>query len=153
VCSIAGIVAGGRSCGYHVSKFGLLGFTEALRAEYGRRGLNVTALCPGPVQTALYRSGVSGRSDREVPEPPGWACASPERVASRGVAGVRRNRRMVLVTPLAYGLYWVHRIAPWALDLANQATKSRKRSKPVSVPQASAMPASEDAAESSRRAA
>lgn len=127
VCSIAGIVAGGRSCAYHVSKFGLLGFTEALRAEYGRRGLNVTALCPGPVQTDLYRDGVSSRSDGKIPEPPGWACASVERVAARGIAGLRRNKRMVLVTPLAYGLYWMNRIAPWALDLANQATKSRKR--------------------------
>ena len=31
VCSIAGLVAGPRSAAYHVSKFGLVGFTESLR--------------------------------------------------------------------------------------------------------------------------
>lgn len=139
VCSIAGIVAGGRSCAYHVSKFGLLGFTEALRAEYGRRGMNVTALCPGPVQTALYREGISSKVNGGIPEPPGWACASAQRVAKRGIRGLRRHKRMVLVTPLAYGLYWMHRIAPWLLDLANQATKSR-RSKHAARPQPAVVP-------------
>ena len=48
VCSISGIVAGGRFSAYHTSKFGLVGFTEAMRAEYNRRGIGVTNLCPGP---------------------------------------------------------------------------------------------------------
>ena len=44
VCSISGLVAGGRFAAYHTSKFGLIGFTESIRAEYGRRGLAL----PGP---------------------------------------------------------------------------------------------------------
>ena len=35
MCSISGMVAGGRFAAYNTSKFGLIGFTEALRAEYG----------------------------------------------------------------------------------------------------------------------
>jgi hypothetical protein len=81
MCSISGLVAGGRLAAYHTSKFGLIGFTEALRAEYGRRGLGVTAICPGPVTTRLYESGVSGSTERKVPSPPRWLCATPERVA------------------------------------------------------------------------
>src|SRR5262245_30705234 len=54
VCSIAGIAAGGRFSAYHTSKFGLVGFTEALRAEYNRRGLGVTNLCPGAVNSNLH---------------------------------------------------------------------------------------------------
>ena len=46
VCSISGLVAGGRFAAYHTSKFGLIGYTAALRAEYGRQGLGVSALCP-----------------------------------------------------------------------------------------------------------
>ncbi len=70
MCSISGLVAGGRFAAYHVSKFGLVGFTEALRAEYGRRGLGVTAVCPGPSRTNLYRSAVSGRPSRQSQSPP-----------------------------------------------------------------------------------
>jgi NAD(P)-dependent dehydrogenase (short-subunit alcohol dehydrogenase family) len=126
VCSISGLVAGGRFAAYHVSKFGLVGFSEAMRAEYGRRGLGVTALCPGPVATNLYRDAVSGRAGRAVPQPPRWLCATPERVAARGVAAIRRNRGLVLVTPLAYTLYYLKRAAPWLLDLASQVSRKRR---------------------------
>ena len=34
VCSISGLVAGGRFAAYHTSKFGLIGFTAALRAVF-----------------------------------------------------------------------------------------------------------------------
>ena len=78
VCSISGIVAGGRFSAYHTSKFGLVGFTEAMRAEYNRRGIGVTNLCPGPVSSNLYNRALSGRG-KPVPNPPSWLCASPER--------------------------------------------------------------------------
>ena len=77
VCSVAGLVAGPRSAAYHVSKFGLVGFTESLRSEYGRRGVGVTALCPGPVQTNLYKSAVSGSKRKPVPVPPSWLARRP----------------------------------------------------------------------------
>lgn len=129
VCSISGLVAGGRFAAYHVSKFGLIGFSEALRAEYGRRGVGVTALCPGPVRTNLYRKAASGRTDRRVPEPPAWLCASEEQVAARAIRAIRRNRRMVLITPMAHLLYNVKRFAPWFLDALNHI--GRKKRKPV----------------------
>ena len=124
MCSISGIVAGGRFAAYHVSKFGLLGFTDALRAEYGRRGLGVTAMCPGPVTTNLYSAAAAGRP-QTVPTPPAWTCTSPENVARRTLRAVRRNRRMVLITPTAHGLYQLKRFAPGLIDFMN--TFSRKR--------------------------
>jgi short-subunit dehydrogenase len=137
VCSISGLVAGGRFAAYHVSKFGLIGFTEALRAEYVRRGLGVTALCPGPVRTNLYKSAASGRA-KPVPEPPGWLACTPERCAQKAIAGIRRNRAMVLVTPLAYALYYTKRIAPGLLDLINRASRKRRKQP---APMAGAPPA------------
>ncbi len=111
VCSISGMVAGGRFSAYHTSKFGLVGFTEALRAEYNRKGIGVTNLCPGPVSSNLYNRAISGRK-QPVPNPPRWLCASPELVARRGVRGIKKNKRLVLVTPLARLLYWAKRISP-----------------------------------------
>jgi short-subunit dehydrogenase len=124
MCSISGLVAGGRLSAYHTSKFGLIGFTEALRAEYGRRGLGVTAICPGPVTTRLYEDGISGRAERKVPNPPAWLCATPERVASVTLKAILRDRRQVLITPLAHLLFQLKRFAPGLIDFANRFSSS-----------------------------
>jgi short-subunit dehydrogenase len=127
VCSISGIVAGGRFSAYHTSKFGLVGFTEALRAEYNRRGIGVTNLCPGAVSSNLYNRAISGRSGSQpVPNPPAWLCASPELVARRGVRGIKKNKRLVLVTPLARLLYAMKRISPGLLDWLNHISRRKK---------------------------
>ena len=39
---------------YAATKAFVLSFSEALWAEYQERGINVTALCPGPVQTGFF---------------------------------------------------------------------------------------------------
>ena len=129
VCSISGLVAGGRFAAYHTSKFGLIGFTEAIRAEYGRRGLGVSALCPGPVLTNLYKSCASPKTDKAVPEPPRWLCCSIDAVANAAINCIRHNKRMKLVGPLAHLLAWAKWLAPGFLDLLNHA--SRKRKKPA----------------------
>ncbi len=138
VCSISGVVAGGRFNAYHTSKFGLTGFTEALRAEYKRRGIGVTNLCPGPVSSNLYNRAVSGRKD-PVPNPPAWLSASPELVARRGVRGIKKNKRLVLVTPLARLLYWTKRLSPALLDNLNHISR-KKRPPPVDTAQAEPPP-------------
>ncbi|HEY4262880.1 MAG TPA: SDR family NAD(P)-dependent oxidoreductase, partial [Schlesneria sp.] len=131
VCSISGLVAGGRFAAYHTSKFGLIGFTEAIRAEYGRRGLGVSALCPGPVLTNLYKSCASAKSDKSVPHPPRWLCCSIEAVSKAAIRCIYRDKRMKLVGPLAHLLAWSKWLAPGVLDLLNHA--SRKRKKPAKV--------------------
>jgi len=127
MCSISGLVAGGRLAAYHTSKFGLVGYTEALRAEYGRRGVGVTAICPGPVRTNLYDSGQSLRGGTRVPLPPAWLCATAEQVAAATVRGIRGDRRRVLVTPMAHGLSLLSRLAPWLIDFANRFSRHGRR--------------------------
>ena len=128
MCSISGIAASGRFAAYHVGKFGLIGMTEALRAEYARRDLGATALCPGPVLTNLYKNAASGRPDKKVPSPPAWLCTTAERVAKKGIRGLKKNKAIVLVSPMAYGLYYIKRIAPWFLDfIARLSRKSKAR--------------------------
>ena len=129
VCSVAGLVAGGRFAAYHASKFGMIGFTEAIRAEYGRRGLGVSALCPGPVLTNLYKTCASAKSERTIPEPPGWLCSSVDTVSRSAIRCIRRKTRLKLVGPLAHLLAWTKWLSPGFLDLLNHF--SRKRRKPV----------------------
>ena len=129
MCSISGLVAGGRFAAYHTSKYGLVGFTESLRAEFGRRDIGVTAICPGPVTTKLYESAASGNAGRKVPSPPQWLCATPERVAAITIKAIRRNRRQVLITPTAHFLYQMKRFAPWLIDFTNRFSLSRWKRK------------------------
>ncbi len=126
VCSISGLVAGGRFAAYHTSKFGLIGFSESLRAEYGRRGLGVTALCPGPVQTNLYRQCATGKEGKTVPEPPRWLCATVDSVARRAVKAIRRNQRMPIVGLLAHLLWNTKWLAPGLLDFLNHFQRKKR---------------------------
>lgn len=130
VCSVGGLIAGGRFCAYNVSKFGLVGFCEALRAEFGRSGIGVTAFCPGFVPTNMFRNAQSGRPDGSVPVPPRWICTDKKRVASAAIKAIRRNRRMVILSPAGHLAVNLKRFAPWLVDVLNQVTWTRKRRQP-----------------------
>src|SRR5579872_1784293 len=47
VCSMFGLATWRKTAAYQTSKFGLVGFSAALRAEYCGDTFGVTALCPG----------------------------------------------------------------------------------------------------------
>ena len=53
--SIAGRFGFPLRCGYSSSKFALYGFFETLQAEYYEKGIRVTLVCPGRVQTNISR--------------------------------------------------------------------------------------------------
>jgi short-subunit dehydrogenase len=126
VCSIAGLVAGRRLAAYHTSKFGLVGFTEALRAEFAHRGLGVTALCPGAVCTRLLDSAII-RDRRRPLRFPGWLTTTPEHVAAAAVRAVRKNQGLALVTPAARLLWLFKRLFPGLLDFLNRFRRKPHR--------------------------
>src|SRR5688572_25665238 len=79
VCSVLGLVGMPKVTAYCTSKFGMVGFSEALRNEYGREGLGVTALCPGFVTTNLFTNAPLEESVEEHKQPPRMDCTTPER--------------------------------------------------------------------------
>ena len=129
IASIYGLVAFGRFTAYNVSKFGLVGLSESLRAEYGRQGIGVSTICPGFVSTNLFASALSGYPDGRKPEPPRLLCTSPECVANKVIRAIYRDRRLTLITPMAHFLYHVSRFAPGLIDFVNRLGRRRRIAK------------------------
>ena len=101
VCSMFGLLAMPKLTAYCTSKYAMVGFSEALRAEYGREGLGVTALCPGFVATNLFTSAPLPENGKGPKIPPRIFCTTPEKIARSAVKAIRRNRRLVVVEPFA----------------------------------------------------
>jgi short-subunit dehydrogenase len=116
VCSMFGLVAMPKLAAYSTSKYAMVGFSEALRAEYGREGLGVTALCPGFVSTNLFASAPQPEKSRGPKIPPRIFCTTPEKVARAAMRAIRRDRRLVVVEPLARLLTTVKRLTPGLID-------------------------------------
>ncbi|MBU6241229.1 MAG: SDR family oxidoreductase [Acidobacteria bacterium] len=53
VASTEAIVATPGLAAYSAAKHGVVGLTKSLAAELGRHGINVNAICPGPINTAM----------------------------------------------------------------------------------------------------
>jgi NAD(P)-dependent dehydrogenase (short-subunit alcohol dehydrogenase family) len=51
--SIAGKSGQGWLAAYSATKFGVVGLSQAMHREFGQEGIQVTALCPGFVDTAM----------------------------------------------------------------------------------------------------
>jgi len=73
VISIAGKRAFPNWGAYCASKFGLMGFSQALAEEERQHGIRVTSLCPGAVDTSLWDTGTVGVNfDRSKMLSPEW---------------------------------------------------------------------------------
>jgi short-subunit dehydrogenase len=98
---------------YSASKFGLVGLSEALRAELARFDVEVLLIVPG-----LTRSGMSGRFLRnEGRAQIAYNKGMPPESVARGVlnALVRRRRETVLGWEARW-LLWVNKWWPWLVD-------------------------------------
>lgn len=127
VASFYGLVGTRRVAAYTSSKFGLVGFSESIRAEYGRRGLGVTAFCPGFVDTNLFASAPLGNDRQAHKLPPSWLLTTPEKIASRAVRAIRRNQPLVVTQPYARLAYFGKRFFPGLIDWANHLSRKSKR--------------------------
>jgi NAD(P)-dependent dehydrogenase (short-subunit alcohol dehydrogenase family) len=112
-----GLIPLGGVAPYTTTKFALVGMAESLDGELRSRGVRVTALCPGVINTDIIRaSAFSGESEAERAQAAtffGRRGASPQRVADDVVAAIRRPRTIV-VSPRWHvlPLWVVHRVAP-----------------------------------------
>ncbi|MDI9930723.1 SDR family NAD(P)-dependent oxidoreductase [Rhodococcus sp. IEGM 1354] len=106
VSSVFGLVAPAGNVAYSTSKFGVRGFTEALRAELAPTGIGVTCVHPGGIKTAI---ALTARIGSEMTETERTQAAqsniefdkvlsiTADQAASTIMAGIERRRPRVLI--------------------------------------------------------
>jgi 3-oxoacyl-[acyl-carrier protein] reductase len=126
VCSIFGLTTLRKGAAYQASKFGLTGFTAALRAEYNRPEFGVTALCPGFVRTAMLDRFSTGTPQQRCHKIPDWITIEPDYVAARTIRAIRRDEGLVVIPALARLLWQFTRLSPGLMDMLNREAWRRR---------------------------
>jgi NAD(P)-dependent dehydrogenase (short-subunit alcohol dehydrogenase family) len=90
---------------YSAAKYGLRGFSLALRRQLAGSGVSVSLVSPGKIRTPM-----TSDADSKLPE--------PELVATTIAQLVRRPRREVVVPGRHYSIAWLEQLLPAAADLA-----------------------------------
>lgn len=95
VASLAGICGSYTHAAYSASKFGVVGLAEVLRTELTPKGIHVSVVCPGEIQTPMLEEERRvGRVVAEVVNE--FAGVMPVDKAVAGIlAGLRRRQYMI----------------------------------------------------------
>lgn len=103
IASIAGKLATPKSTVYAATKHAVIGFSNGLRMEVEDRGIFVTVVNPGPIQTAFFQTAdPSGHYADEVSR----FMLSPQFVARKIVKGIEKRKREINL--------------PWYMDLGTR---------------------------------
>lgn len=98
VASASGVVGFSKLTAYSTSKFALVGFSEALRAELTGTGVTVSTICPGLVRTPIARnSSLPPEECREIEDLLERKGVAPEKVAQAVLAAIVKGTPLVHV--------------------------------------------------------
>jgi short-subunit dehydrogenase len=113
VSSILGHRGVPHSSEYSASKFAVQGFSEAIRAEFTRLGIDVLVISPGTTETEFFDRVIERTAE------PNWPKHKPisaAEVARQVVVAIRAGRHEVI--PYRWGrvLCWLNRLSPRLVD-------------------------------------
>jgi short-subunit dehydrogenase len=125
VASIAAFMPGPNFAIYYASKAYVLSFSESLAQELRSRGVRVSCLCPGPVETGFQaRSGFELEGKMALAR---LALVSAADVARQGYDGLMAGRRVVVPGFTNQIIVFFARFVPrgWLLSLSAAALDRR----------------------------
>lgn len=118
IASIGGLVAVPHLAPYAASKYALVGYSDAIRAELAKDGIRVTTVCPGLMRTgSAINAMVKGRHEAEF----AWFAAlsslplvsiDGRRAARRILEAARKGRPHLTITPQARVAAIADRVMP-----------------------------------------
>lgn len=112
--SMGGLVASPTYTVYSASKFGVRGFTEALRREVGVYGVHVSGIYPGAVNTEFKQhAGIDRKTGRTTPAS---LQLQPGDVARAVLSVVRRPRRELIIPWQMRLTVWMNILFPGIVD-------------------------------------
>jgi short-subunit dehydrogenase len=129
IASAAAFVTPAALSVYGATKHALCGLSEGLRDELSGRGIGVSVVCPGFVDTPFAKyARIAGHDDADAERRRIAAFVqsrglSPERVAARVVRAAERGERLVPVGLEAHALHALARFAPGAVPLVFAAVR------------------------------
>ncbi len=124
IASMASWVGSPMYSAYAATKFGLRGYSEALRREVEPRGIRVSVVYPGPVRTG-FAAG-SGASRRRRFRTPRMFILSPEAVGEAVARLTERPRRSLVIPGIMRPLIWLNVLFPGLVDWAVGSAFTRR---------------------------
>jgi NAD(P)-dependent dehydrogenase (short-subunit alcohol dehydrogenase family) len=118
ISSLGGVMPQPGNTPYSASKWGVVGLSLGLRFEGADLGIRVTCVCPGDMKTDIYKNLTVVNLDKSTIEQdsrrthfllPQWTA---EKAANVILAGVERNRAMIVFPWIAHVLWFLHKMTP-----------------------------------------
>ena len=112
--SIAGLIGTPTYSVYAASKFGLRGFTEALRREVGIHGIEVSTVYPGGVANEFgQKAGIKRKTGMSTPNALKLTSAD---VAREILRIANKPKRTVVIPRIMWFAVWLNTLFPGVLD-------------------------------------
>lgn len=117
VISIAGYKGLPARTGYSASKFAIRGFLETVRVEHQHDGLHVMIFAPGFTTSNIRNVALTadGTQQGETPRDEN-KMMSAEKVARKLGHGIRKRKRVMILTQLGKATVWINLIFPALVD-------------------------------------
>ena len=109
--SLSGLIGCPTLASYTTTKMAVVGLSTSLRVEAADLGVKVSVVCPGYVQTAIFRKAtyLNVRREYVLARLPFKKIAAEE-AARLTVRGIERNRAIIVFPLYARFLWWLNRL-------------------------------------------
>ena len=97
--SMAGLLSAMGDAPYSATKHAAVGLAEWLAFSYGSRGVRVSCICPGAVDTPMLQAGAGGDAAKASAAIGGGEVLAPELAAERILDELRDDRFLILTHP------------------------------------------------------